>query len=67
MGCVSGVAVKSSFHIFMVLSASQLTSLDPLTSYDRAYMHASLSSDPENGGDTSNEHDHFKSYAFLQT
>ena len=32
MGWVSGVAVRSSFHIFIVLSASQVTSLDPLTS-----------------------------------
>lgn len=47
MGWVSGVAVKSSFHIFIVLSASQVTSLDPLISYDMAYMHASLSSEPE--------------------
>lgn len=46
IGWVSGVADKSSFHIFIVLSASHVTSRDPLTSYERAYMHASLSNDP---------------------
>lgn len=36
MGCDSGVAVKSSFHILMVLSASHVTSLDPVLSKDMA-------------------------------
>ena len=36
MGWVSGVALSSSFHIFIVLSASHVTNLVPLRSNDIA-------------------------------
>merc|ERR1711988_226536 len=46
IGCVSGVAVSSSFHTLIVLSASQVKKRSPVLSNVEANMPASLLSEP---------------------
>lgn len=46
-GCVSGVAVSSSFHILILLSTSPVIRRSPVWSNVLQYTPASLSRDPD--------------------